>query len=129
MYVEEVQKEFLSELIAVKLHKVPDLQLGSDRDTNSSKCAVDNGRKRVPIAGHNDKWQITAVMCGALTGEMLPVQLVYKGTTKRCHPPYNFPGDWRISHSPNHWSNEATMIEYIMKLLCHMQTGREMILI
>ena len=54
------------------------------------------------------------VMCGALTGEMLPIQLVYKGATKRCHPPYNFTSDWLISHSPNHWSNEITMINEVI---------------
>ena len=32
--------------------------------------------------------------------------------TKRCHLPYNFPGDWLISHSPNHWLNEGTMVEH-----------------
>ena len=25
----------------------------------------------------------------------------------------DFPGNWVISHSPNHWSTEETMIEYI----------------
>ena len=52
-----------------------------------------------------------------LTGEMLPIQLVYKGMTKRCHSPYNFPGDWLISHSPNHWSNEGTMVEHINEVI------------
>ena len=90
----------------VGLHEVPD-DLGSDWDTTSSKCTVDNGQKGVPIPDHNEKRHINAVMCSALTGEMLPIQLVYIGTTKRCHPPYNFPGDWLISHSPNHWLNEG----------------------
>ena len=122
--VEEVRKEFLSELMeAVELHEVPpDLIFNWDQTgillVPSAQWTMDKkGRKRVPIAGHNDKRQITAVMCGALTGEMLPIQLVYKGTTKRCHPPYNFPGDWLISHSPNHWSNEGTMVEYINEVI------------
>jgi len=72
------------------------------------------GRKRISISGHNDKRQVTAVICGALTGEVLPIQLVYEGKTKRCHPPFDFPGDWSISHSPNHWSTEETMVEYTL---------------
>ena len=84
----------------------------------SSQWTLDKkGAKRVAIAGHSDKRQITAVMCAALTGEVLPVQLVYEGKTKRCHPPYDFPGNWVISHSPNHWSNEETMIEYITDVI------------
>ena len=63
------------------------------------------------------KQQITTVICGALSGEMLPIQLVYKGTTKNCHLPYKFPDDWLISHSLSHWSNEGTMIEYINEVI------------
>ena len=37
--------------------------------------------------------------------------------TKRCHPPYNFPGDWLISHSPNHWLNEGTIVEHINEVI------------
>ena len=120
MDVEEARKEFHSELMkAVKLHEVaPDLIFNWDQTgillVPSAQWTMDKkGRKRVPIAGHNDKQLITAVMCGALTGEMLPIQLVYKGTTKRCHTPYNFPGDWLISHIFNHWSNEETVVDYI----------------
>jgi len=69
------------------------------------------GRKRIPIAGHGDKRQTTAVKYGALTGEILSIQLVYKVKTKRCHPPYDFPADWMISHSSNYWSSEDTMIQ------------------
>ena len=71
------------------------------------------GSKRVEVAGLTDKRQITAVLCGTLTGDFLPPQLIYKGKTKRCHPVFSFPSDWLISHSPNHWSNESTMIEYV----------------
>ena len=99
--VEEAQKEFLSKLMeAVELHEVPsDLIINWDQTgillVPSAQWTMDKrSRKRVPIAGHNDKRQITAVMCGALTGEMLPIQLVYKGTTKRCHPPYR----WLANH-------------------------------
>ena len=122
--LEEVHTEFLGELLeAVGLHEVPaDLIFNWDQTgillVPSAQWTMDKkSRKRIPIAGHNDKRQITAVMCGALTGEMLPIQLVYKGTIKKCHPPYKFPDDWLISHSPNHWSNEGTMIKYISEVI------------
>ena len=49
-----------------------------------------------------------------MLGDFLPVQLIYTGKTKRCHPPFSFPKDWLISHTPNHWSNEESMIDYII---------------
>ena len=122
--IEDVKEEFLGELIqAVELNEVPlDLIFNWDQTAislvPSSQWILDKkGAKRVAIAGHNDKRQITAVMCAAVTGGVLPVQLVYEGKTKRCHPPYDFPGNWVISHSPNHWSNEETMIEYITDVI------------
>ena len=75
------------------------------------------GSKRVEISGANDKRQITAVFCGSLTGDFLPLQLIYKGKTPRCHPRFQFPKDWHVTHSPKHWSTEETMIQYINEVI------------
>ena len=75
------------------------------------------GSKRVEIAGVDDKRQITAVFAGSLTGDFLPPQLIYKGTTHRCLPTVQFPSRWYITCSENHWSNESTMKAYIEKIL------------
>ena len=75
------------------------------------------GAQRVEIVGKDDKRQITAVLAGSLTGDFLPPQLVYQGMTKRCIPTVNFPQDWDITFSSNHWSNENTMEDYILKIL------------
>ena len=71
------------------------------------------GANRVEIAGLTDKRQITAVFCGNMNGEFLPIQLIYAGKTKRCHPRFEFPEDWHVTHSSKHWSNENTMLDYI----------------
>ncbi len=52
-----------------------------------------------------------------MSGNFLPMQLVYQGKTPKCHPAYNFPTDWHITHSPNHWSNKHTMKDYLVKVL------------
>ena len=52
-----------------------------------------------------------------LTGDFLPLQVIYSGKTSRCHPRFQFPQDWNITHSPNHWSNELTTIEYISEVI------------
>ena len=75
------------------------------------------GSKRVEIAGVDDKRQITAVFAGSLTGDFLPPQLIYKGTTHRCLPTVQFPSGWHITCSENHWSNESTMKAYIERIL------------
>lgn len=75
------------------------------------------GADRVEVAGVNDKRQITAVFCGSLIGEFLPIQLIYTGKTMRCHPHFQFPPDWNVTHSPRHWSTENTMLEYISDII------------
>ncbi len=47
----------------------------------SSWTMEKRGEKRVEMIGVDDKRQITAVFCGSLIGDFLPVQLIYKGTT------------------------------------------------
>ena len=71
------------------------------------------GAKRVELVGVRDKRQITAVFCGSLLGEFLPVQVIYKGKTSRYHPRFSSLLDWHITHSLNHWSTEETTLQYI----------------
>ena len=75
------------------------------------------GSKRVEISGVDNKQQITAIFCGSLTGDFLPLQLIYKGKTAHCHPKFDFPVDWHITHSPKHWSTEETMVQYIEEII------------
>jgi hypothetical protein len=70
--------------------------------------------KRVPIAGTEDKKEITALV--SATGEVIPPQLRYEGKTECCHPHFSFPNDWDVWHTPNHWSNEATVLRYLDKV-------------
>ena len=79
---------------------------------------MDNrGAKRVELVGANDKQQVTAIFCGSLVGDFLPLQIIYKGKTTHCHPSYDFPSDWNKTHSQNHWSMEETILEYISKVI------------
>ena len=52
----------------------------------SSWTMEKQGAKRVEINGLDDKRQITAVFGATITGEFLPVQLVYQGKSSQCHP-------------------------------------------
>ena len=77
------------------------------------------GSKRVEAAGVNDKWQITALLCAALSGELLPLQLIYQGKTAACLPRFVFPPEWNVTFTPNHWSNEQKTKEYIKIILSY----------
>lgn len=116
----EVKTQFLQDVIdIVKMEDIPPQlifnwdQTGLHLVPSSSWTMARKGSKRVEMKGMEDKRQITAVFCGTLCGEFLPIQLIYTGKTDRCHPRYSFPADWSITHSHNHWSNESTMLEYI----------------
>ena len=75
------------------------------------------GSQQVEIMGISNKHQITAVFYGALTGELLPPQLIYQGKTSVCLPRYSFPDNWHVTCTPNRWSNEDTMKEYIEHII------------
>ena len=77
----------------------------------------EEGAKRVEVIAIDDKRQITAVFCGSITGEFLPLQLIYEGKTNRCLPQFDFPSAWHVTFSDNHWSNEITMKQYFEKII------------
>ena len=75
------------------------------------------GSKKVPLAGVDDKRQITAVFGATLEGQFLPPQIIYQGKTEACLPRIRFPSDWHVTYTPNHWANELTTLDYIEKTI------------
>ena len=60
---------------------------------------------------------MTAVFAGSLSGDFLPPQLIYEGKTTQCLPCFEFPAAWNLIYTPNHWSNEGTMKEYVESVI------------
>ena len=121
---EKIKEKFLQDIVDIAtMEEIPSQlifnwdQTGINLVPYSSWTMEEKGKKRVGVIGLNDKRQITAVLCGSIDGEFFPVQLIYAGKTKRCHPSYVFPEEWNITHSSNHWSNEDTMVEYIQEVI------------
>ena len=75
------------------------------------------GSKKVEIIAKDDKRQIMAVLAGSLKRDFLPFQIIYEGKTSRCLPAVKFPPDWHATFGENHWSNEETMHDYLVKIL------------
>ena len=69
------------------------------------------GMKWIEITGNQNKRQITAVFGVTMDGNFLPPQLVYAGKTPKRLPNIDFPEDWDITFTENHWCNEAVMID------------------
>ena len=83
-----VKADFLAEIeAAVKMEEIPPEmvfnwdQTGIHLVPASSWTMEKQGAECLEGAGLTDKRQITAVFCGTLIGEFLPVQLIYAGKT------------------------------------------------
>ena len=75
------------------------------------------GESSVPIQGTGDYRQITGTFSITLSGNFLPIQLIYQGTTDRCHPNYDFPKSFHVTHTKYHWANEQTSLDLLNKIL------------
>ena len=75
------------------------------------------GAKNVPIKWVDDKRQITATFAVSLTGTILPIQLIYKGKTKRSLSKFKFPSTFSPSYKENHWSNTEKSIEFFEQII------------
>ena len=120
----ELKANFLKEVhTTVAMEEIiPELILNWDQTAikivPSSQWTIEKrGRNRVEMIAVDDKCQITAVFCGTLVGNFLPIQVIYTGKMNCCHPKYQFPLDWNVTHSPKHWSNEDTMVEYVEEIV------------
>ena len=89
---QEVQEEFLADIKAeVIMNEVrPDLILNWDQPAihfvPTGQWTMHRYKEKViPIAGSDDKRQITAVLAVTMTGEYLLPQLIYQGKTPCCH--------------------------------------------
>jgi len=121
---DDLKEHFLCSISAlVLMEEIPDpLILNWDHTALkyvpvSCWTMAEQGAKKVSIAGIDDKHQITGVFTGTLDGQFLPVQLIYQGSTKACLPHVQFPTDWHVTSSPNHWANEVTTKDYIENIL------------
>ena len=78
------------------------------------------GSKQVSIAGIDDKRQITAVVASSLDGCLLPLQLIFKGSTDASVPPHtdaSRTAGFHLTKTQNHWSSQASMQEWCKHIL------------
>lgn len=126
---QETRTLFLHSIVNACLkYNIPD-QLIINVDQTPSKYVAsgkvtmaEKNSKHVPKFGSGDKRQITATYGETLDGDILPLQLIYKGKTKRSLPKMQnsvekFPAGFLLSQNEKHWSNEQETLQYIEKVL------------
>ena len=68
----------------------------------------EKGAKSVPLQENGKQKQITGTFAVSMTGDFLPMQLIYEGKTPRCLPKdVEFPKEFDVTFTLNHWSNEG----------------------
>jgi hypothetical protein len=90
----------------------------------SDRTRVPVNSKSVPVLGSNDKRQITGVPVETMAGVFVGHQLIWQGTTDRCHPKKSdsHPKIYN-THSENHWSTPATMRHLVQKIIVPHKTA------
>jgi DDE superfamily endonuclease len=85
--------------------------------------------KHVSVVGQDEKRQITAVVAGALSGEVLPLQLIFTGQDKNAQKKQAVPSlssilstriiqdGWDLTQTHNHWSSQQSMLDYVQKII------------
>ena len=74
-----------------------------------------NQNQRVLVFGRTDYCQITGTFGVTLSGDFLPIQLIYQDKTKQCQPTYPFQREIHVTQTENHWANEKTSVDLIEK--------------
>ena len=103
-------------------NKVPEMvinwdQTGCQLVSGGDWTLTAKGESQVTMTGLDDKRQMTLLLSVAMDGTLLPPQLIYAGKTERCLPEVNFPTEWNVTCTENHWSTEASMLEFAEKVL------------
>ena len=119
-----LKKSFLDDVCATVTMEEVLLELIMNWDQTGIKLVLSSswmmeqrGSQRVEMICVIDKQQITAIFWGTILGDFLPMQLIYEEKTSRCHPRFQFPSGWDITHSPKHWSTEDTMMQCINNII------------
>ena len=75
------------------------------------------GNQSVRVTETTNYRQITTTFGVSLSGNFLPLQLIYQGETKRCQPTSPFTREIHVTQTENHWANENTSLDLIKEVL------------
>ena len=82
-------------------------QTPSNYVSTGAMTMAKKGEKTVAVKGLTDKRASTLTFIVSLTGEFLPMQVIYRGKTTASHPRgFMFPEGYCVSQSTKDYSNE-----------------------
>ena len=120
----EIETVYLYGIVQkINEHKIPSSIIINLDQTPSkfvpgcNKTLTQKGCKSVSIAGSTDKRMITATFSITLTGEFLPIQLIYDGKTNKSISAVSFPSDFVISANEKHYSNEREALNMLENII------------
>lgn len=124
LYVEEKQFSFVHDISKhVRELKIPNSMIVNWDQTPlqyvpaGKYTMAETGSSKIHVAGVSDKRALTAIFSVSLSGNFLPLQLIYPGLTSRSLPTESFPDGFHITCNSTHWSNETTMLQYVELIL------------
>ncbi|KAF9642099.1 hypothetical protein BDM02DRAFT_3106047 [Thelephora ganbajun] len=123
--------------VAIADHDIPDScvvngdQTGSTFTQSGRSTYVETGTNQVTIVGKEDKRAFTIMVGISMSGEVLPFQVIYVGSTSGSLPKLDGPGSAcktandEVKHlkfrfeneGKEHWSNMTTMKHYVAHIL------------
>ena len=119
---QETQEAYLYSLVKkIEENDIPaSLVLNLDQTpskfvTGCNKTLAKKGSKTVSIAGSTDKRMISATFVITLSGDFLPIQLIYGSKTKKSIPAVKFPDEFHVAANPKHYSKES--LEMMRKII------------
>ena len=116
----EIEYQFHYEIVSkVERYQIPSslvINLDQTPSPMVSSMAL-KGCKDVTITGSADKRNITATFAITLSGEFLPVQLIYGGKTEQSLPRYKFPDSFCLGVNEKHYSNTIESMKFFNKVI------------
>ena len=132
--VSKVDKFKIPDSLIINIDQTPTKYVRVGRSTIAKKCS-----KTVAVSGSSDKRTITATFAITVSGEFLPMQLIYGGKTSKSLPRFKFPDSFSLSVNPTHYSNEIEscklaeeiLLPYITKVIKqeHLPTNQKALVI
>lgn len=108
----DIRKEFVVNADQTGWHLAP----------HRGRTLAFRGVKSVPMEVHGDKRQVTMMVALSASGEMLPLQFIFKGQQDKVkgkdHKKFTTDLNWLFStNKTKHWANLDTMKEWVRKVL------------
>ena len=120
----EIETVYLYDIVQkINEHKIPSSmiinldQIPSKFVPGCNKILAKKGCKSVPIIGSADKRMITAKFSITLTGEFLPIRLIYGDKTNKSIPAVSFTSDFVISANKKHYGNEREALNMLENVI------------